>query len=70
MLFRSTDPSNSVVNRYGQMWELPNVFVGGGAVFPSMAGKNPTQTIWMLSYWTADAIEQGRVDLTNAEAHT
>lgn len=65
-----TDPSNSVTNRYGQMWELPNVFVGGGAVFPSMAGKNPTQTIWMLSYWTADAIEQGKVDLTDAQAYT
>lgn len=65
-----TDPSTSVTNRYGQMWDIPNLFVGGGALFPSMAGKNPTQTIWMLSYWAADAIENGRVDLTNAEAHS
>ncbi len=65
-----TDPGNSVTNRYGQMWEVPNLFVGGGAVFPSMAGKNPTQTIWMLSYWTADAIEQGKVNLEDAADFT
>ena len=64
------DPNESVTNRYGQMWEVPNLFVGGGAVFPSMAGKNPTQTIWMLSYWTADAIENQKVDLEDAEAYT
>jgi len=64
------DPTQSVTNRYGQMWELPNLFVGGGAVFPSMAGKNPTQTIWMLSYLTADAIENQKVDLEDAEAYT
>lgn len=61
------DPSRSVTNRYCQMWELPNVLVGGGAVFPTMAGKNPTQTIWMLSYWLADAVIQGRVDLGDAQ---
>lgn len=64
-----TDPTQSVTNRYGQMWDVPNLFIGGGAVFPSMAGKNPTQTIWMLSYWTADAIAQGRVDLGDAQAY-
>jgi gluconate 2-dehydrogenase alpha chain len=61
------DPERSVTNRYCQMWELPNVFIGGGAVFPTMAGKNPTQTIWMLSYWLADAIIQGRADLGDAQ---
>lgn len=62
------DPSRSVTNRYCQMWTAPNLFIGGGAVFPTMAGKNPTQTIWALSYWLADAIVQGRVDLDDAEA--
>ncbi len=64
-----SDPTQSVTNRYGQMWDVPNLFIGGGALFPSMAGKNPTQTIWMLSYWTADAIARGRVDLEDAEAY-
>jgi gluconate 2-dehydrogenase alpha chain len=61
------DPTTSVTNRYCQMWTAPNVFVGGAAVFPTMAGKNPTETIWMLSYWLSDAITQGRVDLEDAE---
>jgi gluconate 2-dehydrogenase alpha chain len=63
------DPNTSVTNRYCQMWDVPNVFIGGGAVFPTMAGKNPTQTIWMLSYWLADAINDGRVDMENAQNH-
>ncbi len=62
------DPGDSVTNRYCQMWDVPNLFIGGGAVFPTMAGKNPTQTIWMLSYWLADAIVQGRVDVDDAES--
>lgn len=61
------DPNESVTNRYCQVWDHPNVFIGGGAVFPTMAGKNPTQTIWMLSYWFADAIIDGRADPENAQ---
>ena len=61
------DPGESVTNRYCQMWDMPNVFIGSGAVFPTMAGKNPTETIWMLSYWLADAIVQRRVDLEDAQ---
>jgi gluconate 2-dehydrogenase alpha chain len=64
------DPTDSVTNRYCQMWDVPNVFIGGAAVFPTMAGKNPTQTIWMLSYWLADAIAQERVDLEDAQNFT
>jgi gluconate 2-dehydrogenase alpha chain len=63
------DPATSVTNRYGQLWDVPNLFVGGGALFPTMGGKNPTQTIWMLSYWFADAVVQGRVDLDDAQNH-
>lgn len=61
------DPSMSVTNRYGQMWEVPNIFVGGGALFPTMSGHNPTETIWMLSYWTADAIKDGKVNIYNSQ---
>lgn len=56
-------PQNSATNRYGQMWDVPNIFVGGGALFPTMSGHNPTETIWMLSYWTADAIRNNRVNV-------
>jgi gluconate 2-dehydrogenase alpha chain len=61
------DPSMSVTNRYCQMWEVPNIFIGGGAVLPTMSGHNPTETIWMLSYWTADAIKEGKLNIYNSE---
>ena len=51
-----TDPSTSVVNRYLQSWDVPNVFVMGAAVFPQNAGYNPTGTVGALTYWAADAI--------------
>lgn len=52
-----TDPTTSVVNRYCQTWDVPNVFIPGGAsVFPQNHGYNPTDTVGALAYWTADAI--------------
>ncbi|MBW3632450.1 MAG: hypothetical protein KY456_05410, partial [Chloroflexi bacterium] len=56
------DRSMSVTNRYGQMWQIPNIFVGGGGLFPTMSGHNPTETIWMLGFWTADAIKTDKVN--------
>lgn len=51
-----SDPGNSVVNRYGQTWDIPNLFVVGSSTFPTMSGFNPTLTIQALAYMTADAI--------------
>jgi gluconate 2-dehydrogenase alpha chain len=45
-----------VVNRYGQTWDTPNLFVVGSSTFPSQGGFNPTLTIQALAYMTADAI--------------
>jgi gluconate 2-dehydrogenase alpha chain len=50
------DPSSSVVNRYGQSWDIPNLFVIGSSTFPTMSGFNPTLTIQALAYSSADAI--------------
>ena len=50
------DPKTSVVNRYGQSWDIPNLFILGSSTFPSMSGFNPTLTIQALAYMTADAI--------------
>src|ERR1700674_3848472 len=36
------DPKTSVVNRYGQTWDIPNLFVIGSSTFPSMSGFHPT----------------------------
>jgi gluconate 2-dehydrogenase alpha chain len=50
------DPKNSVVNRFGQSWDVSNLFVIGSSTFPSMSGFNPTLTIEALAYMSADAI--------------
>jgi len=52
-----SDPKTSVVNCYGQSWDIPNLFVVGSSTFPTMgAGFNPTLTIQALAYMSADAI--------------
>ncbi len=50
------DPADSVTNRYGQVWDTPNVFVTGAALFPQNPGSNPSGTVGALAYHTADAI--------------
>lgn len=50
------DPSNSVTNKYGQVWDAPNVFVTGATLFPQNPGGNPTDTVAALAYMTGDAI--------------
>ncbi len=50
------DPNTSVVNRYLQCWDVPNVFVMGACAFPQNAGYNPTGAVGALTYWAADAI--------------
>jgi gluconate 2-dehydrogenase alpha chain len=51
-----TDPGNSVVNRYGQVWDTPNVFVIGASQFPQNSGMNPTGTVGALAYLAGDGI--------------
>jgi gluconate 2-dehydrogenase alpha chain len=51
-----SDPKTSVVNRYGQSWDIPNLFLIGSSTFPSMSGFNPTLTIQALAYMSSDAI--------------
>lgn len=51
-----TDPGNSVVNKYGQVWDTPNVFVVGASQFPQNPGMNPTGTVAALAYLAGDGI--------------
>ena len=51
-----SDPGNSVTNKYGQVWDTPNVFVTGAALYPQNPGANPTATLLALAYMTGDAI--------------
>src|SRR5262249_60632417 len=49
-----TSPENSVVNRYLQHWNVPNLFVIGASCFPQNAGPNPTLTVLALTYWATE----------------
>ena len=51
-----TDAKRSVTNRWGQTWDVKNLFITDGAVFPSNADKNPTLTIMALAWRAADHI--------------
>jgi gluconate 2-dehydrogenase alpha chain len=51
-----SNPRETATNRFGQSWDVPNVFVTGTALFPQNASWNPTGTVGALSYWTAAAI--------------
>ena len=52
-----SDPATSVVNRYCQTWDVPNVFVVGACNYPQNSSYNPTGTLGALIYWTADALK-------------
>ena len=51
-----SNPKESVVNRYSQSWDIPNLFIMGSSTHPTMSGFNPTLTIEALAFLTADAI--------------
>jgi choline dehydrogenase-like flavoprotein len=50
------DPATSVVNRYGQAHDVPNLYVIDGSVFVTATGVNPTATICALAKRTATYI--------------
>jgi gluconate 2-dehydrogenase alpha chain len=51
------NPRTSVVNRYLQSWDVPNVFVIGASNYPQNASWNPTGTLGALTYWAIDALK-------------
>ncbi len=53
-----TDPATSVINRFLQSWDVPNVFVMGASAFPQNFGYNPTAVVGALAYWSAKAIRE------------
>ncbi|WP_414449660.1 GMC family oxidoreductase [Burkholderia sp. 22PA0099] len=50
------DPKTSVVNKYLQSWDVPNLFVMGANVFAHGLGYNPTGLVGGLAYWAASNI--------------
>jgi gluconate 2-dehydrogenase alpha chain len=50
------DPSTSVVNKFCQVWDMPNLFVIGASNYPQNGGYNPTGTAGALAFHAADGI--------------
>jgi gluconate 2-dehydrogenase alpha chain len=51
-----SDPNTSVTNKYGQVWDMPNVFVTGAALYPQNPGMNPTGPLIALAYFASKHI--------------
>jgi gluconate 2-dehydrogenase alpha chain len=51
-----SNPKDSVINKYLQVWDVPNVFSMGSGAFPQNAGYNPTATVGALAYHSAREI--------------
>ena len=56
-------PASSVTNRYGQVWDIPNLFIADGSLFPTSAGYNPTHTIEALAHWVGTYIAANGANL-------
>jgi choline dehydrogenase-like flavoprotein len=54
------DPETSVVNRWGQSHDVPNLYVIDGSVFTTSTATNPTSTICALAKRTATYIAENR----------
>jgi len=52
----SASPEDGVTNRWGQIHDVPNLFVSDGSVFSTSAAPNPTLTIVALAIRQADHI--------------
>jgi choline dehydrogenase-like flavoprotein len=52
-----SDPTNSVVDGDCRTWDIPNLWICDGSVFPTVGGVNPSLTIQAVACRTADRIK-------------
>jgi choline dehydrogenase-like flavoprotein len=52
-----SDPRTSVVNADCRTWDIPNLWICDGSVFPTVGGVNPSLTIQAIACRTADRIK-------------
>jgi choline dehydrogenase-like flavoprotein len=50
------DPATSVVDRDGRSWDIPNLWICDGSLFPTSGGVNPSLTIQALACRMGDRI--------------
>lgn len=53
------DPDTSVANPWGELHDVPGVWIGDASAFPTASGTNPMITIMALARRTAQAIRDG-----------
>ena len=53
-----TDPETSVTNADGRCWDIPNLWICDGSLFPTVAGVNPSLTMQTLAWSTGDRIRE------------
>jgi len=51
-----TNPSDSVTNADGRTWDIPNLWICDGSLFPTSGGVNPSLTIYALACRIGDRI--------------
>jgi choline dehydrogenase-like flavoprotein len=51
------DPRTSVVDADCRSWDIPNLWICDGSVFPTVGGANPSLTIQAIACRTADRIK-------------
>jgi choline dehydrogenase-like flavoprotein len=51
------DPRSSVVDADCRSWDIPNLWICDGSVFPTVGGANPSLTIQAIACRTADRIK-------------
>ncbi len=52
-----SDPRSSVVSADCRSWDIPNLWICDGSVFPTVGGVNPSLTITAIALRTADRIK-------------
>lgn len=60
------DPATSVVNKWNQSWDIPNLFLIDGSVLTTGGAVNPTPTISALALRAAEYIRDNVRDLSRA----
>ncbi len=58
------DPASSVVNKWHQSWDVPNLFIVDGSVLPTGGVVNPTPTISALALRAAEYIRDNFQELS------
>ena len=60
-----TDPKTSVLNKFGQAHDVPNLFISDGAAMASSATQNPSLTYMALSaraaHFAAEFLKAGTI---------